>query len=163
MLWIHLPSFKFVCDNEDSHPSPLTQRADVLFACRLAELTVSVTQSLSPHHLVIFLFCWQICTIYSWWRKSSFCFYWHFIFLWYIYVYNHCFVISCILLNVHSKGTCTHGAGMLACASTRVLELRNKCLLIGGVTYAEILKMINFLGLFFVIAYTGKDLCSGVF
>lgn len=58
---------------------------------------------------------------------------------------------------MNDKGTRARDVGILAFASTQVLELQNKCLFIGRFTYNELLKMIHFPGLFFVVAYAGKD------
>lgn len=68
-----------------------------------------------------------------------------------------------MLFNAHGKEMCTHGTGISAFESTQVLELWSKCLFIGGITCTEILKITYILGLFFVIAYTSKDLRSNVF
>lgn len=50
---------------------------------------------------------------------------------------------------MNDKGIRACDAGILAFASTQVLELQNKCLLIDGFMYTELLKMIYFPGLFF--------------
>lgn len=52
---------------------------------------------------------------------------------------------------MNDKGIHACDAGILAFASTQVLELQNKCLLIGGFMYTELLKIIYFPGLLFAL------------